>query len=362
MKTNSQKIEEIASHEWIKVWTTKYSFLDVYQFVPGYTNQAYKNTGKGFDHILFNYKNGLATVYRIVSELKELSTFYASMAVEDISYLENSIQKMYEVIESIESNYSKKSLFESIDTFKKLRDDLVNFLPYYLVMLWTPDGLKEMKIEDSAKEKITNLCLDARHKTEHFYLNLEKFVTTSYELLDKEEQLGYGEYILALTPDEIEEYINNKKIVEKSILIERWNGAMLAGDGNVIDLFTGKDAELLLSKVESFDKALKEVKGTVAMKGIVRGVVKVIFKDEDMAKFNEGDILITTMTRPEWVPVMKKSGAFVTDAGGMLCHAAIVARELGRPCVIGTKIATQVFKDGDMVEVDAERGLIKIIK
>jgi pyruvate,water dikinase len=58
---------------------------------------------------------------------------------------------------------------------------------------------------------------------------------------------------------------------------------------------------------------------------------------------------------------MKKAAAIVTDDGGITCHAAIVARELGKPCVIGTKIATQVFRDGDIVEVDADHGVVKLI-
>ena len=59
--------------------------------------------------------------------------------------------------------------------------------------------------------------------------------------------------------------------------------------------------------------------------------------------------------------LMKKAAAFVTDGGGILCHAAIMARELKKPCVIGTKIATQVLKDGDLVEVDADKGIVRKI-
>jgi pyruvate,water dikinase len=68
------------------------------------------------------------------------------------------------------------------------------------------------------------------------------------------------------------------------------------------------------------------------------------------------------MTDPRYVPLMKKAGAIVTDAGGVLCHAAIVSRELKIPCVVGTKFATQVCKDGDVVEVDAERGIVTVVK
>ena len=68
------------------------------------------------------------------------------------------------------------------------------------------------------------------------------------------------------------------------------------------------------------------------------------------------------MIKPDYLSAMKKAVAFVTDEGGITCHAAIVARELNRPCIIGTKIATKVLKDGDEVEVDADNGVVKILK
>ncbi len=68
------------------------------------------------------------------------------------------------------------------------------------------------------------------------------------------------------------------------------------------------------------------------------------------------------MTTPEMVPVMKRAAAFVTDEGGITCHAAIVSREMKKPCIIGTKIATKVLKDGDLVEVDANRGIVRILE
>jgi pyruvate, water dikinase len=74
-----------------------------------------------------------------------------------------------------------------------------------------------------------------------------------------------------------------------------------------------------------------------------------------------GDVLVTGMTRPEFVPLMKLASAIVTDEGGITCHAAIVSRELGKPCVIGTKNATKVLRDGMLIEVDAEKGIVRII-
>ncbi len=105
----------------------------------------------------------------------------------------------------------------------------------------------------------------------------------------------------------------------------------------------------------------QELRGQAACRGLVRGVVRVVSDPRDDRGFQQGDILVTSMTRPEFVPIMKRAGAVVTNEGGITCHAAIVSRELGIPCIIGTKIATQVLKDGDIVEVDADRGVVTII-
>lgn len=104
---------------------------------------------------------------------------------------------------------------------------------------------------------------------------------------------------------------------------------------------------------------VKEIKGTSAMPGKVRGKVRLVRLESQAELVQEGEILVSSMTDPDMVPAMKKAAAIVTDEGGMLCHAAIISRELKKPCVIGTKIATQVLRDGDMVEVDAERGIIR---
>lgn len=103
------------------------------------------------------------------------------------------------------------------------------------------------------------------------------------------------------------------------------------------------------------------ITGTVAYPGKVVGKVRIVVNPREARNFCIGDILVTGMTRPEYLLLMKKAGAIVTDSGGMLSHAAIVARELKKPCIIGTKVATQALKNGDMVEVDANRGTVQKI-
>ena len=90
----------------------------------------------------------------------------------------------------------------------------------------------------------------------------------------------------------------------------------------------------------------------------MKGKVKVVLDPKNNEGFEEGDILVTSMTRPEFVPLMKKALAVVTDEGGLTSHAAIVSRELGIPCLVGTKRATKMLEDGDEVEVDASHGVV----
>lgn len=98
------------------------------------------------------------------------------------------------------------------------------------------------------------------------------------------------------------------------------------------------------------------LEGLGASPGVVSGVVKIIHGRDELDKVLEGDILVTKMTEPDMVPAMKRSAAIVTDEGGMTCHAAIVSRELGTPAVVGTREATKLLKDGQMVTVDGEKG------
>jgi len=128
-----------------------------------------------------------------------------------------------------------------------------------------------------------------------------------------------------------------------------------------VKLYSGvsakKDELKLLGKVS--DIFLNEIEGMRAMGGKIIGRANVILKKADLNKMKEREILVTTMTSPDFIAAMKKAAAIVTDEGGITCHAAIISRELGIPCVIGTKIATRVIKDGDILEVNANHGLVK---
>lgn len=110
------------------------------------------------------------------------------------------------------------------------------------------------------------------------------------------------------------------------------------------------------------EEKVKRLTGYAASKGLVTGKVRLVFSSKEIDKVERGDILVTNMTTPDFVPAMRIAGAIVTDEGGILSHAAIVSREFGVPCIIGTGNATTLLKDGDTVEVDANNGVVKIIE
>lgn len=128
------------------------------------------------------------------------------------------------------------------------------------------------------------------------------------------------------------------------------------------EIRVGKEAQQYIKSFVVLNKGKEtrmSVHGNVACSGKVTGRVKIVNVAKDIAKVNKGDILVATQTTPELLPAMNKAAAFVTDIGGITSHAAIVSREMNKPCVIGTKIATEIFKDGDLVEVDANKGIVR---
>jgi len=134
-------------------------------------------------------------------------------------------------------------------------------------------------------------------------------------------------------------------------------------NGKLQETIVGEASESFVAKLQATENnSASEISGTIASRGKVIGKVRIVMTAKKIDEVEDGEILVAPMTRPEHLIGMKKAAAIVTDDGGITCHAAIVSRELGKPCIIGTKNATKILKNGDLVEVDAENGVVKIIK
>lgn len=173
----------------------------------------------------------------------------------------------------------------------------------------------------------------------------------------------YKDYLYFLTFDEL----NKKNLPSKEELEKRKRGYIyfegkVYTNINLEDLEKQEGIELVRPSQEL--KSDNLIKGTTAMKGKAIGSVKIILNPKDLYKIRQGDILVTVMTSPDYVPALKKVSAIITNEGGIMCHAAINARETNKPCIIGTQIATHVLRDNDLVEVNAsqDQGTVKILK
>ncbi len=158
--------------------------------------------------------------------------------------------------------------------------------------------------------------------------------------------------VVMLTPDEFEKG-------KKNASFKNYHGKRIyktSHNGGYIDVSDNEWNELLLKTKR------KKISGISASSGVVKGKVCIVLNRDDFHKTQEGDILVTSMTRPNFVPILKKVSGIITNEGGVTCHAAIISRELDIPCIIGTQNATQVLKDGDLVEVDADNGVVRILE
>ncbi|GEM_PF-3385238 len=167
-----------------------------------------------------------------------------------------------------------------------------------------------------------------------------------------------------LTPNEIRHAVaNDQEPISRDELARRkqfFGTIMMHGE---LQIFSGPEGKQILEGLKSKEETtqIQEVRGSIAFIGHVQGHAKIVLRPQDLKKVERGDVLIAVMTFPHFIAAMEKACAFVTDEGGILCHAAIVSREMRKPCVIATKIATKIFQDGDLIEVDATRGIVKKI-
>ncbi len=253
------------------------------------------------------------------------------------------------------NKFLKQKHKNTVKDILRLHEYMRIFIPIVFLSFYLPEYYKNVD------KKIINLCFKFRKKYEDIHkvgMTLQKRLLNSLEneLKIKNDSLEY------LLPEEFKEFLKSKRLPKN--LDKRKDFMFVEYSSGGIKIIPKKNA---LAKIKEIDITAekkmfgKEIKGNVAFAGITKGRVKIIRLIEDAKDLKSGDVLVASMTDPRYVPAMKRATAIVTDEGGITCHAAIVARELKIPCIVGTKFATKFLKDGDEVEVDADKGIIKII-
>ncbi len=200
---------------------------------------------------------------------------------------------------------------------------------------------KEMGILDKLEEFLKNLAIEIKIKDfeDLYYLEIKEF----------EKVLRDG-------------FITNEL---KKRIYRRKKGFAYISFPNKIKII--EDHKILKELEDYFkeDLSTNVLKGTVGFRGknkIIKGKARIVKDPRTKIKIEQNTILIVLQTTPDFVPIIKNFSGIIADEGGITSHAAIISREFKIPCIIGTQVATKVLKDGDLVEMDTEKGIVKILK
>jgi pyruvate,water dikinase len=186
------------------------------------------------------------------------------------------------------------------------------------------------------------------------------YIKPLYDKILSALDCDYPALLSYLNEDVVKALENNVKLEKKNDINEYIH---LFKDGNFEFVSENVEKRLEEEGIKSLNlEEVNEFKGSIANTGKVTGKVKIITLNnwaKDIADVEKGDILVAISTESDYIMAMERAAAFVTDEGGITVHAAIIAREMGKPCIVGTSIATSVLKDGDLVEVDANNGVVR---
>ena len=267
------------------------------------------------------------------------------------------------IIEKIDNKdiaiISNKELAKDIEVFIKAHKELE---PTFVINFWFPIQMENHPEKDRWESEIS-VAAKTREDTEKVGPEGDGMARKLVEEVSRRmfDDKKYARFIL-LT--EALDFLLKNKMPNKIEFDRRLIDNFVYGAQGIKFIALKEYAQSEGHTVKSLlgDSGLDTIKGMTAFPGFVSGTVKIILSKDKINEVQSGDVLVAAMTTPEYIPAMKKAAAFITDEGGVTCHAAIVAREMKKPCIIGTKIATKVLKDGDLVEVDADKGIVKILK
>jgi pyruvate, water dikinase len=205
----------------------------------------------------------------------------------------------------------------------------------------------------------------------------DTYVVDKTTLQTIDSQVGYQAFMIVSGPDGADATVNLqpeqansrvldnealRRIAELAIAVERHNGCPQdvewAISSGVTWLVQARPITTLSGPTSDSPEHDVLIQGLSAAPGSASGSVRVLMRPEDGNRLADGEVLVAPMTNPDWLPTIRRAAALVTETGGMTCHAAIVARELGVPCVVGARHATTELHDGTMVTVDGTRGQV----
>lgn len=348
--------KEIEENDWVQQWAGNWCPLSCSYFGHQYTETLKQYYGKSLEHAVFISRDERRNANFPKKELEEFGNYLAAKARRDKRFalgLAADLRKKTDAILGVVKKLVGKDF--SWGEYEKFLSAYYEYVNPHVGVKRIVDFLPKQLLDE-----LLPVLSGARVYAEPVYKETEDFTIVLCESIGR--KTGYPANILrCLMKEELENYFKTGALPARRELEKRFQACALVFNQGKYQLFTG-------TKVDGIENALRKhgeegvVNGRPAYAGKASGRVRIVFDPSKAGNFREGEVLVTGMTRPEFLPLVKKAAAVVTDAGGMLSHAAIVARELKKVTVIGTEKATKVFKDGDLVEVDAEKGVVRKLR
>ena len=301
-----------------------------------------KNFGVVF-YTFWSIKNNQVSLYRSEKENSEFSKVIALRCRRDEKYAKNLSKKLIKLTDWF--NDFLKENKKTVDFKNKAKSFFINYKNFYALhqaVYWGGDYLSKIK------------TINKDH--DHRAVDILKSAYKYNELIIPKVENYFKK--LKITNFLYDEIINEKVKMLSGISLLFFGGRRFILSPSE----TEKLEKIIEDKQKRADNLIKEFKGLSATKGVYKGKVRLVTDLNNLKDVKVGDVLVTHMTRPQFNLQIKNSGAIITNEGGILCHAALLAREFNIPCVVGTKIATKVLKDGDLVEVDADNGVVRVLE
>jgi phosphohistidine swiveling domain-containing protein len=311
---------------------------------------------------LFHFDLEKVTIYRDTNEHQgEFFELIKNKIKLNKNFIPKLVKKLYKDLDDFknfserinESTLNKMDDKEIIILFKKFYKKVVKCGPDFLVVRYFPVFLDELSIKDFKLEFET--CLEARKNTEYVLSPIADKISIIFakEFLKRN---NYNiEYVKYVSQSNLYNWNLNDIALRKKGFIY-YNGNFYY---NNFEKFT-KERNISIKNEISKNDVLK---GKIAYGNcIVEGVVRIVKNKSQILDLQKNEILVTTATIPEYVSFLSKAKAILTEEGGITTHAAIVSRELKIPCLIGIKNITKILNNGDLIEVDADKGIVRKIE
>lgn len=355
--------------DWEKYLDREQSLLMFAMISEAYGEPMREATGFGFTHELHSHRGTTGTFYKSQKEMTAASDFFARCISERDEKLVEWAEVAKEnnrAIDELLEQFAQEQGCVTKENFAQVYDLTIKTILYdtlipYRVLASINDEL-ETKGELSenfvwAKELFEPFRADTR------YPKIASVIFPSlYNIVAEGSGITDPSLVAYTIPQELFDFFEKDQAVSQRVLEERRAGCAFWKNLDTEKMEFSFE-QSLLTELGLVEGSVEQTtfSGNSAYRGIARGRVKIVNSAQDIEKVHQDDVIVSFNTSPSLMPALLRCGAIITDEGGIMCHAAIIARELKKPCVIGTKIATKVLKDGDMVEVDAEKGIVRVI-